>query len=100
MDNHTKIKKLRIKILNNMKKCQVKPLKILFPNLSEAEFNQIPATPGFHVIWTKDKIQYNFASITIEGVINQVLKLEQAKIKKRNYVSRNDGPIMPQNGAI
>ena len=70
------VKKLRIKVLNHMKKCKVKPLKIMFPNLSIKEYNKIPSTDGFHIIWTKDKISYNFASIYPDGVINQVLKLE------------------------
>ena len=74
MTQQTKL--LRINILNNMKKCKVKPLKIMFPNLSIEEYNKIPSTNGFHVIWTKDKISYNFASIVPDGVINQVLKLE------------------------
>ena len=70
------IKKLRIKILNNMKSCKVKPLKIMFPNLSQSEYNKIPSTNGYNVMWTKDKIAYNFASVYPDGVINQVLKLE------------------------
>ena len=76
MDNLTKIKKLRIKILNNMKKCKVKPLKIMFPHLTIEEYNKVPPTDGYNVTWTKDKISYNFASIYPDGVINQVLKLE------------------------
>jgi hypothetical protein len=72
----TKIKELRIKILNNMKSCKVKPLKIMFPYLSQSEYNKIPSTNGYNVMWTKDKIAYNFASVYPDGVINQVLKLE------------------------
>jgi hypothetical protein len=72
----TKVKKLRIKILNNMKYCKVKPLKIMFPHLSQSEYNKIPSTNGYNVMWTKDKITYNFASVYPHGVINQVLKLE------------------------
>tara|TARA_R110002167_G_scaffold3726_1_gene18094 strand:+ start:98 stop:361 length:264 start_codon:yes stop_codon:yes gene_type:complete len=72
----TKIKELRIKILDNMKSCQVKPLKVMFPNHSVAEYNKIPSTAGYNVIWTKNKIAYNFASVYPDGVINQVLKLE------------------------
>ena len=71
-----KVKKLRIKILNNMKSCKVKPLKIMFPYLSQSEYNKIPSTNGYNVMWTKDKIAYNFASVYPDGVINQVLKLE------------------------
>tara|TARA_Y100000310_G_scaffold282733_1_gene304191 strand:- start:1367 stop:1597 length:231 start_codon:yes stop_codon:yes gene_type:complete len=74
---NTTIKELRIKILNNMKKCKVKPLKIMFPHLTIEEYNKVPSTDGFHVIWTKDKISYNFASVYPDGVINQVLKLEK-----------------------
>jgi len=70
------VKKLRIRVLNNMKQCQVKPLKIMFPNLSVEEYNKVQSTNGYHVIWTKNKMSYNFASITVDGVINQVLKLE------------------------
>jgi len=72
----TKMKQLRIKILNSMKKCQVKPPKFMFPNHSVAEYNKIPSTAGYHVIWTKNKMSYNFASVSIDGVINQVLKIE------------------------
>ena len=70
------IKKLRIKILNNMKKCQVKPLKIMFPFLNDEEYNKVPSTTGYNVVWYKNKMFYNFASVSIDGVINQVLKLE------------------------
>ena len=70
------VKKLRIKILDNMKSCQVKPLKVMFPNHSVEEYNKIPSTAGYNVIWTKNKMSYNFASVSIDGVINQVLKLE------------------------
>lgn len=70
------VKKLRIRVLNNMKKCQVKPPKYMFPNLSVEEYNKVPSTNGYHVIWTKNKMSYNFASISIDGVINQVLKIE------------------------
>ena len=73
---NTKIKKLRIKILDNMKSCKVKPLKIMFPHHSVAEYNKIPSTAGYNVMWTKNKMSYNFASVSIDGVINQVLKLE------------------------
>ena len=79
MDNLTKIKKLRIKILNKMKNTKVKPPKHFFPHINMLEYNRIPAVNGFHVIWNHNKISYNFASITIEGVINQVLKLEGVK---------------------
>ncbi len=70
------VKKLRIRVLNNMKQCQVKPPKFMFPNISLEEYNKVPSTNGYHVIWTKNKMSYNFASITVDGVINQVLKLE------------------------
>lgn len=79
MDNLTKIKKLRIKILNKMKNTKVKPPKHFFPHINMLEYNSIPAVNGFHVIWNHNKLSYNFASITIEGVINQVLKLEGVK---------------------
>ena len=79
MDNLTKIKKLRIKILNKMKNTKVKPPKYFFPHINMMEYNRIPAVNGYHVIWNHNKISYNFASITIEGVINQVLKLEGVK---------------------
>tara|TARA_R100001463_G_scaffold66645_1_gene120246 strand:- start:68 stop:346 length:279 start_codon:yes stop_codon:yes gene_type:complete len=79
MDNLTKIKKLRIKILNKMKNTKVKPPKHFFPHINLMEYNRIPAVNGYHVIWNHNKISYNFASITIEGVINQVLKLEGVK---------------------
>ena len=74
-----KEKKLRIKILNKMKNTKVKPPKHFFPHINMLEYNRIPAVNGFHVIWNQNKISYNFASITIEGVINQVLKLEGVK---------------------
>ena len=74
--SNTKNKELRIKVLNNMKSCQVKPLKVMFPNHSVAEYNKIPSTNGYNVMWTKNKMSYNFASVSIDGVINQVLKLE------------------------
>jgi polyribonucleotide nucleotidyltransferase len=79
MDYVTKVKKLRIKILNKMKNTKVKPPKHFFPHINMMEYNQIPAVNGFHVIWTKNKMSYNFASITVDGVINQVLKLEGVK---------------------
>lgn len=79
MDYVTKVKKLRIKILNKMKNTKVKPPKHFFPHINMMEYNQIPAVNGFHVIWTKNKMSYNFASITVDGVINQVLKLEGLK---------------------
>ena len=70
------VKELRTKVLNNMKKCQVKPTKYMIPNLSLEEYNKVPSNNGYHVIWTKNKMSYNFASISIDGVINQVLKIE------------------------
>ena len=79
MDYVTKVKKLRIKILNKMKNTKVKPPKHFFPHINMMEYNHIPAVNGFHVIWTKNKMSYNFASITVDGVINQVLKLEGVK---------------------
>ena len=48
----------------------------MFPNHSVEEYNKIPSTTGYHVIWTKNKMSYNFASVYPDGVINQVLKLE------------------------
>ena len=62
-----------------MKNTKVKPPKHFFPHINMMEYNQIPAVNGFHVIWTKNKMSYNFASITVDGVINQVLKLEGVK---------------------
>tara|TARA_R100000995_G_C3463760_1_gene114551 strand:- start:746 stop:1027 length:282 start_codon:yes stop_codon:yes gene_type:complete len=70
------VKELRTRVLSSMKKCQVKPPKFMFPNITVEEYNKVPSTNGYHVIWTKNKMSYNFASITINGVINQVLKLE------------------------
>ena len=78
-ETNNTVKKLRIKILNKMKNTKVKPPKHFFPHINMLEYNRIPAVNGFHVIWNHNKISYNFASITIEGVINQVLKLEGVK---------------------
>jgi len=67
---------LRAKVLNSVKKCQVKPPKYMFPTLSVEEYKKVPSTSGYHVIWTRNGTSYNFASISIDGVINQVLKIE------------------------
>ena len=70
-------KELRTKVLDSMKKCKVKPPKFMFPKLSNEEYKKIPSTNGYYIIWTRNNMKYNFASISIEGVINQVLKIEK-----------------------
>ena len=82
MNKITKIKKMRIKLLNRMKTTTV-----LIPNSA----GKITA---YTVVW-KNK---TYTGLSPNHTIHKVMC--QAKTKKRNYVSRNDGPIMPQNGAI
>ena len=70
---NTKMKQLRIKILNNMFACQVKPPKSSFPHVSDSEYSKIESTKGYAINWKGE----SFASIIIESVINQVVRFEK-----------------------
>tara|TARA_R110000751_G_scaffold279707_1_gene382146 strand:+ start:233 stop:484 length:252 start_codon:yes stop_codon:yes gene_type:complete len=73
-DKMTKQQKLlRIKILNNMKSCQVKPPRSFFPSISDSEYVKIESTKGYAINWKGE----SFASIIVESVINQVVKFEK-----------------------
>ena len=73
----TKMKQLRIKILNNMFACKVKPPKSSFPHVSDSEYTKIESTNGYAINW-KGK---SFASIIVESVIDQVVKFEKDKVQ-------------------
>jgi hypothetical protein len=66
-------KLLRIRILNNMFSCQVKPPRSFFPNMNDSEYVKIESTKGYAINWKGE----SFASIIIESVINQVVKFEK-----------------------
>jgi hypothetical protein len=73
-DTMTKQEKLlRIRILNNMFSCQVKPPRSFFPNMNDSEYVKIESTKGYAINWKGE----SFASIIIESVINQVVKFEK-----------------------
>ena len=71
--SNTKNKELRIKVLNNMFSCQVKPPRSSFPHVSDSEYVKIESTKGYAINWKGE----SFASIIIESVINQVVKFEK-----------------------
>ncbi len=70
---NTKNKELRIKVLNNMFACQVKPPKSSFPFVSDSEYVKIESTKGYAINWKGE----SFASIIVESVIDQVVKFEK-----------------------